>query len=125
MHPNIQNAHTRSSCVISSKTAKRSKGDYKHVIYRTYEHKLFFCKLTKRHIVSGCVAFIGVAIYFLSRPSIEVNFQEKLVFAAYFAGAIVCLGLSFAFHTVHCHSQSVGKLFSKLVCQTVQSYVGY
>ncbi|XP_046671583.1 LOW QUALITY PROTEIN: adiponectin receptor protein-like [Homalodisca vitripennis] len=62
----------------------------------------------------GCVAFIGVAIYFLSRPSIEVNLQEKLVFAAYFAGAIVCLGFSFAFHTVHCHSQSVGKLFSKL-----------
>lgn len=68
--------------------------------------------------VSGCVAFIGVAIYFLSRPAIEVNLQEKLVFAAYFAGAIVCLGFSFAFHTVHCHSQSVGKLFSKSVHST-------
>ncbi|RZF44235.1 hypothetical protein LSTR_LSTR003875 [Laodelphax striatellus] len=62
----------------------------------------------------GCVAFIGVAIYFMSRPSEEVKLEEKLVFAAYFAGAIVCLGLSFAFHTVHCHSENVGKIFSKL-----------
>ncbi|XP_047101983.1 adiponectin receptor protein isoform X1 [Schistocerca piceifrons] len=62
----------------------------------------------------GCVAFIGVATYFLTRPSEEVPLQEKLVFAAYFAGAIVCLGMSSAFHTVHCHSECVGKLFSKL-----------
>lgn len=62
----------------------------------------------------GCVAFIGVAVYFLTRPAIEIKLQEKLVFMAYFAGAIICLGFSFAFHTVHCHSQSVGKLFSKL-----------
>lgn len=62
----------------------------------------------------GCVAFIGVATYFLTRPSFEIQLQEKLVFAAFFAGAILCLGLSFAFHTVHCHSECVGKLFSKL-----------
>jgi adiponectin receptor len=63
--------------------------------------------------VTGCVAFIGVATYFLTRPSVEIQLQEKLVFAAFFAGAILCLGLSFAFHTVHCHSECVGKLFSK------------
>ncbi|CAG0923847.1 unnamed protein product, partial [Notodromas monacha] len=62
----------------------------------------------------GCLAFIGVATYFLTRPSIEVDMQEKLVFAAFFAGAILCLGMSFAFHTVSCHSEFVGKLFSKL-----------
>lgn len=62
----------------------------------------------------GCLAFIGIATYFLTRPSIEVELQEKLVFAAFFAGAIVCLGMSFAFHTVSCHSEFVGKLFSKL-----------
>uniref|UniRef100_T1J215 Adiponectin receptor n=1 Tax=Strigamia maritima TaxID=126957 RepID=T1J215_STRMM len=62
----------------------------------------------------GCVAFIGVATYFLTRPSIEIQWQEKAVFATFFAGAIVCLGLSFTFHTVHCHSERVGKLFSKL-----------
>ncbi|XP_017774505.1 PREDICTED: adiponectin receptor protein isoform X2 [Nicrophorus vespilloides] len=62
----------------------------------------------------GCVAFIGIAIYFLMRPSIEIEMQEKIVFGAFFAGAIICLGFSFIFHTVNCHSQFIGKLFSKL-----------
>lgn len=62
----------------------------------------------------GCVAFIGVAIYFLSRPSIEIQLQEKLIFGSFFVGAIICLGFSFAYHTLSCHSEMVGKLFSKL-----------
>ncbi|XP_055678397.1 adiponectin receptor protein [Lutzomyia longipalpis] len=62
----------------------------------------------------GCFAFVGVACYFLTRPSIEIQLQEKLIFGAFFAGAIVCLGCSFAFHTLSCHSEVVGKLFSKL-----------
>lgn len=62
----------------------------------------------------GCIMFIGVAIFFLTRPSFEIQLQEKLIFGAFFAGAIVCLGFSFAFHTLSCHSEMVGKLFSKL-----------
>ncbi|KAK0173277.1 hypothetical protein PV328_006499 [Microctonus aethiopoides] len=62
----------------------------------------------------GCVAFIGMAIFFLTRPTMAIQLEEKLVFGIFFAGAIVCLGMSFAFHTVHCHSECVGKLFSKL-----------
>ncbi|XP_050302889.1 adiponectin receptor protein isoform X2 [Anthonomus grandis grandis] len=62
----------------------------------------------------GCVAFIGIAIYFLMRPTLEIELQEKIVFGAFFAGAIICLGCSFIFHTVNCHSRFVGKLFSKL-----------
>ncbi|XP_073819155.1 adiponectin receptor protein-like isoform X2 [Musca autumnalis] len=62
----------------------------------------------------GCVAFIGVACYFLSRPSVEIQFQEKLIFGAFFVGAIICLGFSFAFHTLSCHSVEIGRLFSKL-----------
>jgi adiponectin receptor len=65
------------------------------------------------HLI-GCLAFIAVATYFLTRPSIEVDVQEKLVFAAFFAGAILCLGMSFAFHTVSCHSEVMSKLFGKL-----------
>jgi len=48
------------------------------------------------------------------RPHLEIELQEKIVFGAFFAGAIICLGFSFMFHTVNCHSQFVGKLFSKL-----------
>lgn len=62
----------------------------------------------------GCVAFIGVAFWFLSRSSTQVQYMEKLIFSTYFLGAILCLGMSFIFHTVACHSDSVGKLFSKL-----------
>ncbi|KAL3270947.1 hypothetical protein HHI36_021452 [Cryptolaemus montrouzieri] len=62
----------------------------------------------------GCVAFIGIATYFLQSPPIEIEFQEKLVFGAFFLGAILCLGLSAIFHTVSCHSQSILRIFSKL-----------
>ncbi|KAB7500246.1 Adiponectin receptor protein [Armadillidium nasatum] len=36
---------------------------------------------------------------------VDIDLQEKLVFTAFFIGAIVCLGLSFTFHTVSCHSE--------------------
>ncbi|EYC32819.1 hypothetical protein Y032_0002g1109 [Ancylostoma ceylanicum] len=62
----------------------------------------------------GCVAFIGVALWFLTRSKTQVHFMEKIIFSNYFLGAILCLGMSFLFHTVACHSDSVGKLFSKL-----------
>lgn len=62
----------------------------------------------------GFIAFIGVAVYFLTRPSVEIQWQEKAVFSAFFAGAILCLGFSWIFHTVYCHSERVGKFFNKL-----------
>lgn len=62
---------------------------------------------------AGMVAFIGITGYFLSRPLQEVHWQEKAVFSAFFFGAIVCLGFSWVFHTVCCHSSTVGKFFNK------------
>ncbi|KAJ8971676.1 hypothetical protein NQ317_011468 [Molorchus minor] len=59
-------------------------------------------------------AVLAIAVYFLMRPVMEIELQEKIVFGAFFAGAIICLGMSFMFHTVNCHSQFIGKLFSKL-----------
>lgn len=61
----------------------------------------------------GCLWFLGIAIYFLAQPSDYLQWQEKLVFATFFTGAILCMGMSFAYHTVSCHSEQVGKLFSK------------
>ena len=38
----------------------------------------------------------------------------KAVFMAFFSGAIVCLGLSFTYHTVCCHqNRFIAKLFAK------------
>lgn len=62
----------------------------------------------------GCLFFICTATYFLINPELEIQFQEKVVFGIFFAGAIICLGFSFTFHTVICHSQFVSKVFSKL-----------
>lgn len=62
----------------------------------------------------GFIAFTAVALYFLTRPSLEIQWQEKAVFSAFFVGAILCLGFSTVFHTVYCHSEGVGKFFNKL-----------
>ncbi|KAF7635712.1 hypothetical protein Mgra_00004804 [Meloidogyne graminicola] len=64
------------------------------------------------HLI-GCLAFFFLAIWFLTRPETHIKFQEKLVFS-FFAGAILCLGLSFTFHTVSCHSKHVVRIFSRL-----------
>ncbi|KAL8575461.1 hypothetical protein ACOMHN_013012 [Nucella lapillus] len=62
----------------------------------------------------GMIAFLGIAVYFLTRPTVEVQWQEKAVFSAFFIGAILCLGFSWIFHTVYCHSERVGRFFNKL-----------
>uniref|UniRef100_A0A913HV53 Adiponectin receptor protein n=1 Tax=Strongyloides stercoralis TaxID=6248 RepID=A0A913HV53_STRER len=56
----------------------------------------------------GCVIFFGIAIWFLTRPVTMIPVTEKLIFSAFFFGAVACLGLSFTFHTVACHSDAVG-----------------
>lgn len=53
---------------------------------------------------------------------------DELVFACFFAGAALCLGLSATFHTLSNHSESVAKWGNKLdysgiVCLIVGSYV--
>jgi adiponectin receptor len=63
------------------------------------------------HLI-GCIAFLFLAIWFLTHTHIEL--QEKFVFSFFFGGAIMCLGLSFLFHTVSCHSIEIVKVFSKL-----------
>merc|ERR1712223_1116341 len=62
----------------------------------------------------GVVAFIGLASFLLSRPSNELQLQEKLVFACFFIGAITCMGLSFLYHTLCCNkNKKIGRLFAK------------
>jgi adiponectin receptor len=65
------------------------------------------------HLI-GCVSFILIALWFLTHTSDKVALQEKIVFSFFFVGAVICLGCSFLFHTVSCHSQFVLKFFRKL-----------
>ncbi|CAG5134603.1 unnamed protein product [Candidula unifasciata] len=62
----------------------------------------------------GMIAFLVIAAYFLTRPSFEIRWEDKVVFSAFFLGAILCLGFSWVFHTVYCHSERVGRFFHKL-----------
>ena len=62
----------------------------------------------------GLMAFLGLAGFFMSRPLAEIQLEEKLVFMCFFAGAIVCMGLSFLYHTLCCHKdKKIGRLFAK------------
>ncbi|XP_035677963.1 uncharacterized protein LOC118416809 isoform X5 [Branchiostoma floridae] len=65
----------------------------------------------------GCLAFIAVAIYFLvKRSSADMHHPliEKFVCGAFFLGAVLCLGFSWIFHTVYCHSERTAKIFGRL-----------
>lgn len=62
----------------------------------------------------GVIAFSGLSMYFLSRPLTEIQLVEKLVFLIFFSGAIVCLGLSFIYHTLCCNeNRRISILFAK------------
>ena len=62
----------------------------------------------------GCLAFICMATYIVTLNSPSMSLADKVVYFTYCVGAIVCLGFSWLFHTLYCHSEPVGKLFSKL-----------
>ncbi|XP_067855799.1 adiponectin receptor protein 2-like [Heptranchias perlo] len=67
------------------------------------------------HLI-GCLFFLGLGIFYMFRPNISfvAPVQEKVVFGAFFLGAILCLCFSWLFHTFYCHSENVSRVFSKL-----------
>lgn len=69
------------------------------------------------HLI-GFVIFVCITSYMLLRPitastPFPRDWQERLIFACFFAGAIFCLGISWIFHTVYCHSKVVSKVFRR------------
>ena len=61
----------------------------------------------------GTLFFVVVGVYFMSRPSSEVHLEKKLIFGAFFLGAIICLMCSTLYHTLYCHSPKMSKFFGK------------
>ena len=79
-------------------------------MYVTWTFFIFFSLVFS----TGVMAFLGLAGFFMSRPLAEIQLEEKLVFMCFFAGAIVCMGLSFLYHTLCCHKdKKIGRLFAK------------
>lgn len=69
------------------------------------------------HLI-GFIAFVCITSYMLVRPVTEAypfpgDWREKLVFSCFFVGAILCLGVSWIFHTVYCHSKTISKIFRR------------
>jgi len=60
----------------------------------------------------GCLFFLGIFSNLMTAP--EMGLTDKTMIGAFLLGGIICFFLSSAFHTVCCHSEFVGKLFSKL-----------
>lgn len=65
----------------------------------------------------GCLFFLLIALRFFNLPShvfLGHEYGQKIVFSLFFLGAVFCLSLSAAYHTMNCHSQSVNRVFHKL-----------
>lgn len=79
----------------------------------------------------GAILFLGSAAYVdrVVRPRYaSASDADVLVFACFFGGAVVCLGMSATFHTLSNHSDTVAKWGNKLdytgiVALIVGSYV--
>ncbi|KAH9286083.1 Adiponectin receptor protein [Echinococcus granulosus] len=78
----------------------------------------------------GCVLFITIWTFFVVFAPESIQWQDKLVFSAFFLGAVVCLGFSCIFHTLSCHSLKVSRFANKLdyagiAILTIGSFVPY
>jgi len=59
----------------------------------------------------GSIAYLLIGCRYMT---LDVEWQEKLVFSAFFAGAVLCMGFSWVFHTFMCHSADVKCACNKL-----------
>lgn len=73
------------------------------------------------HLIGAFLALLtGLYTYSAIRPRYELAMQQDvLVFLCFFAGAVACLGMSAAYHTISNHSERVAGLGNKL------DYLGY
>ncbi|CAF1018507.1 unnamed protein product [Didymodactylos carnosus] len=62
----------------------------------------------------GTLFFICITVYYITQPANEVHIERKIVFCAFFLGAIICLLFSTLYHTLSCHSPQFAYIFNKL-----------
>lgn len=108
---------------------RQSHGSYAHSF-----RSLFYLHNESVNIWShllGAIVFLASAAYVdrVVRPRYEsASSADVLVFACFFGGAVVCLGMSATYHTLSNHSDTVSKWGNKLdytgiVALIVGSYV--
>lgn len=62
----------------------------------------------------GALGFAVFGVYFFYAPVLNLDWAGSSMFFLYFVGAVTCLGLSTAYHTLNCHSANVCDLFCKM-----------
>lgn len=108
---------------------RQIRGSYAHcarsLFYLHNESVNIWSHLLGALVAVGSAAYVGGIV----RPRYEsADAADAAVFACFFGGAVVCLGMSATFHAVLDHSQAVAKWGNKLdytgiVALIVGSYV--
>lgn len=62
----------------------------------------------------GAILFIIIMIHFVLDPPEGWPIADRLLFVVFFLCAVACMGLSFVYHTVGCHSHKVCLFWSKM-----------
>jgi adiponectin receptor len=68
------------------------------------------------HLIGACMALIAASITYVKlKPRFsQASPEDVLVFACYFLGAFLCLGMSATYHTISNHSEAVQKFGNRL-----------
>lgn len=105
----------------------RRDNEYIHSGYRSIEPSYLHSFLGLFHLHNESVniwshllgslsaLFLGAYLYYVIRPRYEAaSSSDVLVFACFFAGAVLCMGMSATFHSLLSHSHEVASFGNKL-----------
>ncbi|CAF1131078.1 unnamed protein product [Didymodactylos carnosus] len=73
----------------------------------------------------GALFFICITIYYITQPASEIHIERKIVFCAFFLGAIICLLFSTLYHTLSCHSPQFAYIFNKRIEQQSILFIAF
>lgn len=75
---------------------------------------VLFLYLAIRSLIFNQVPSLIHGVSINDQITINFNWDDKIVLGTFFAGAVICLGMSSIYHTLSCHSPGVCKVFSRL-----------
>ena len=84
--------------------------------HRIHNHRVHLILITAFEInrnLTDWRVFFACRATFLMAESPEISQEDRMMLGLFFAGAVICMGLSSVFHTVICHSKWACDTFSK------------
>ncbi|KAH7310510.1 putative hemolysin-III channel protein Izh2 [Stachybotrys elegans] len=108
---------------------RQSRGSYMHSLRSLFYIHNESVNIWSHLVGAVCAAAASLYLYGVIHPRYEsANFDDVVVFGCFFAGAVLCLGMSATFHMLLNHSETVATWGNKLdytgiVALIVGSYV--